>query len=99
MTESEKMMLVAAMRWARANGWRRVGNWDVIYWSKRGHYRLWVDTYDGVHHVRVDDKVANQGLTDFWPRSITEAVSVLVAFGILPGVTLLNIKRGRADVS
>lgn len=85
LTRNERLLLVAVMRWARVNGWKHVhGNWDCAYWSLRHVYRLWVDSFDGVPHVRVDDKIAKQGLTDFWPRSACEAVLVLKAFGVLP---------------
>lgn len=92
MTENEKQIIVSMLRWGRANGWRKSGNWDNPWWSKKGHYRIFLDRYepDGALHIRVDDKVAGQGLFDYWPRSITEAARVLIALEIMPMEALLS---------
>lgn len=86
MTEYDRNMIVSMLRWGRANGWRKHGNWDSPWWSKRGVYRIFLDWYepDGALHIRVDDKVAGQGLFDYWPRSVAEAARVLVALEIMP---------------
>lgn len=101
LTRNERILLVAMMRWARANGWKHVhGNWDCAYWHRPGVYRFWMDSFDGVPHIRVDDKVAKQGLVDFWPRSTLEAIGVLKAFNVIPyGVALMEQFLVMADAA
>lgn len=97
LTATERALIVEVLRWGRANGWRHSGNWDTPFWSRKGVYRIFADRYDDdVLHLRIDDKVADQGLVDYWPRSVTEAVDVLAALGIVPS-TLSSAYRDGVD--
>lgn len=90
---SDRALLVSLLRWGRANGWRRVGNWDGPWWTLKGSYRIFLDwfTPDGQLHIRIDDKTAQLGLMDYWPRTPVEAVKVLKALSILPDDFPMNV--------
>lgn len=94
LADEDRALLVAVLRWGRANGWRHFGYWAEPWWSLKGVYRVFADRDDDdVLHLRIDDKTAGQGLVGYWPRSVVEAVDLLAALGIVPG-TFSSIHRG-----
>jgi hypothetical protein len=87
LSREERTLIVEVLRWARANGWRKSGNFDSPWWSLKGVYRVFFGLFDDSPvGVRVDDKAAKRAVMDFWPRSVREGVDILVASGVLPAM-------------
>lgn len=102
LTTEEFRLLRSLVEWRRANGWgyTRAGR-DDMWWFRKGVWRVFVysEEYKGQEYMvlRVDDRVSMAGVTVSWPRSVEQAVDLLVAVGVLPLRFSSAYEAGRND--